>query len=137
MSVYLLSEITFYVTLLAIGLNIYQVVADYAAESRQISFFSEAVQNQEINRKNIIWMNAVFFGFFPTMYLILLYISEFAYWLLAVIGFKFLAGTALNGYIQMSALDSKPFTKGVYFLTKVDNILNILVLSFVLKVLLY
>jgi|GEM_PF-4479728 len=129
-----MSLLTILVTLGVLGYNLFQLSAAYTWVLAQIGEYRNFVQTEQVTPARLRRFNVLMTLAMLVAYLVLLYFSGFAFWLLSSVGIKYLLTLFLSDRVQERILSGKPFSSLHHMLLKVDSLFNVLMLSFVLYV---
>ena len=100
--------------------------------SNQIREFKKLMMENKLNKKSIMQYNVFTSFVLPVIYMIFLYFAEFNYSFLTIVYLKLLMSGVFSYYLQGQMLDSRELSYTHFYLVKVDQFVNILLMVFIL-----
>ncbi len=123
------------ITVLYAGLNLHQLTSSFASLLAKAEEFRLAV-TADGGVPRLSRLNILFYVFLPFAYLALLRFSNIQPGILAVLLAKFLVTAVLDLWVEKSILTGRNFSITQHYLSRLDNLLNILAASVVIRFLL-
>lgn len=119
-------KITLIASLILVGYSLSQLLTSYDAVCEKVKRFKELAVETESKDSEIKMSNTFLTGVLSVIFVVLLYLSGLAYWIVAVVAAKMvitcvLSNKELNLILANDSVDQKFFR-----VTKVDSVVNIL-----------
>ncbi len=126
------SQILIVVTIIILAYNLYQFFLSHNSIQNQVDEFLEVVGNDALSTTGFNSLNTVVYLVLPVVYVGLLYLANFSYVILAVVGVKMFVGSFLSHWMQNEILEIKTFPQKFYLINKIDHTINALIMSLIL-----
>jgi hypothetical protein len=121
----LLTKFSAVLTVIYAGLNIHQLTSPYAYLVAKAEEFRLAVMDSG-GIPRLARLNILFYVVMPFAYLALLRLSALQIKMVAVLAIKFICSAAIDIWIERSILTGKNYSLVQHYLSRVDNLLNLL-----------
>ncbi len=119
-------KITLVASLIYVGYSLSQLLTSYDSICEKVKKFKELAEETESQDVEIKRSNMVLTGTLSVIFVSLTYLSGFALWVVAVIAAKMILTMVLSSREMNNILNSDAVDKGIFRLTQVDSLANLL-----------
>lgn len=120
-------KLTLVASIIMIGYNLHSLFTSYKNICEKVKTFKRVALENDADEKGIQLSNTILTAILSLVFIILIYLSGFAYWVVCCVIFKMILSLKFS-YMEISqifkndSIDSK-----LFYTIKVDSVINILV----------
>ena len=119
-------KITLVASIVLIGYNLHQLVTSYEAICEKVREFKMMAQENESDEKSVRISNFVLTAVLSIAFVVLTYLSEMAYWVVAFVSLKMALSMFFSNLEIGQIFREDTIRRSLFKVTKVDSVLNVL-----------
>ena len=119
-------KITLIASLILVGYSLSQLLTSYEGVCEKVKRFKELAVETESKDSEIKMSNTFLTGVLSVIFVVLLYLSGLAYWVVAVVAAKMVVTCILSNKELNMILTSDSVDQNFFKVSKVDSVINIL-----------
>ncbi len=119
-------KITLIASLILVGYSLSQLLTSYEGVCEKVKRFKELAVETESKDSEIKMSNTFLTGVLSVIFVVLLYLSGLAYWVVAVVAAKMVITCILSNKELNMILTSDSVDQNFFKVSKVDSVINIL-----------
>lgn len=120
-------KMTLVASIVMVGYNLHQLLTSYDAICEKVKEFKLLAQQNDSDEGAVRRSNFLLTGILSLLFVVLIYLSDLAYWIVAIVSVKMAVSILLSHFEIAQIFREDAIRPGFFKLTKVDAAVNVLI----------
>ena len=120
-------KMTLVASIVMVGYNLHQLLTSYEAICEKVKEFKMLAQQNDSDEIAVRRSNFLLTGILSLLFVVLTYLSDLAYWIVAIVSVKMAVSILLSHFEIAQIFREDAIRPGFFKLTKVDAAVNVLI----------
>lgn len=120
-------KMTLVASIVMVGYNLHQLLTSYEAICEKVKEFKMLAQQNDSDEGAVRRSNFLLTGILSLLFVVLTYLSDLAYWIVAIVSVKMAVSILLSHFEIAQIFREDAIRPGFFKLTKVDAAVNVLI----------
>ena len=119
-------KMTLVASIVMVGYNLHQLLTSYEAICEKVKEFKMLAQQNDSDEGAVRRSNFLLTGILSLLFVVLTYLSDLAYWIVAIVFVKMAVSIVLSHFEIAQIFREDAIRPSLFKATKVDSVLNVL-----------